>query len=163
MWPAAAGMVLLLVAVETYYVAAVLFLDDSTSQLWAPKTLFWLVLAVLAGAAFGTAGGWSTERSGLRRALGAALPTAVLLAEAGLLATRPDNGDAAYRTDSLQTAAIEVVLAVLCLLVATRRHPPKGAGPHDEPAPGSDSARRLPPRRVQPVTARRRHRPWPGP
>jgi hypothetical protein len=60
------------------------------------------------------------ERAGLRRALGAALPTAVLLAEAGLLATRPDNGDAAYRTDSLQTAAIEVALAALCLLIAAR-------------------------------------------
>ncbi len=119
-WPAAAAVVLLLVAVETYYVAAVLFLDNSTSQLWAPATLFWLVLAVVAGATFGTAGGWSRERAGLRRALGAALPTAVLLAEAGLLATRPDNGDAAYRTDSLQTAAIEVALAVLCLLVAAR-------------------------------------------
>lgn len=119
-WPAATAVVLLLVAVETYYVAAVLFLDNSTSQLWAPTTLFWLVLAVVAGAVFGTAGGWSTEGAGLRRALGAALPTAVLLAEAGLLATRPDNGDAAYRTDSLQTAAIEVALAVLCLLVAAR-------------------------------------------
>jgi hypothetical protein len=119
-WPAATAVVLLLVAVETYYVAAVLFLDNSTSQLWAPTTLFWLVLAVVAGAVFGTAGGWSTERAGLRRALGAALPTAVLLAEAGLLATRPDNGDAAYRSDSLQTAAIEVALAVLCLLVAAR-------------------------------------------
>ncbi len=119
-WPAAAAVVLLLVAVETYYVAAVLFLDNSTSQLWAPTTLFWLGLAVVAGATFGTAGGWSRERAGLRRALGAALPTAVLLAEAGLLATRPDNGDAAYRTDNLQTAAIEAALAVLCLLVAAR-------------------------------------------
>jgi hypothetical protein len=119
-WPAAAAVVLLLVAVETYYVAAVLFLDNSTSQLWAPTTLFWLGLAVVAGATFGTAGGWSREGVGLRRALGAALPTAVLLAEAGLLATRPDNGDAAYRTDNLQTAAIEAALAVLCLLVAAR-------------------------------------------
>jgi hypothetical protein len=75
---------------------------------------------VVAGAVFGTAGGWSRERTGLRRVLGAALPTAVLLAEAGLLATRPDNGDAAYRTDSLQTAAIELVLAGLCLLLAAR-------------------------------------------
>ena len=119
-WPAATAVVLLLVAVETYYIAAVLFLDNSTSQLWALTTLFWLALAVVAGAAFGTAGGWSIEHAGTRRALGAALPTAVLLAEAGLLATRPDNGDAAYRTDSLQTAAIEVALAVVCLLVATR-------------------------------------------
>lgn len=119
-WPAAAAVVLLLVAVETYYVAAVLFLDNSTSQLWGPTTVFWLALAVVAGAAFGTAGGWSTERAGLRRSLGSALPTAVLLAEAALLATRPDNGDAAYRTDSLQTAAIEVALAVLCLLIAAR-------------------------------------------
>lgn len=119
-WPATTAVVLLLVAVETYYVAAVLFLDNSTSQLWAPTTLFWLVLAVVAGATFGTAGGWSTERAGLRRPLGAALPTAVLLADAGLLATRPDNGDAAYRTDSLHTAAIEVALAVLCLLIAAR-------------------------------------------
>ena len=107
-------------AVETYYVAAVLFLDNSASQLWASTTSFWLVLAVVAGATFGTAGGWSIGRAGLRRVLGAALPTAVLLAEAGLLATRPDHGDAAYRTDNLQTAAIEVALAGLCLLIAAR-------------------------------------------
>ena len=119
-WPAATAVVLLLVAVESYYVAAVLFLDNSTYRLWAPTTLFWLVLAVIAGAVFGTAGGWTTERAGLRRTLGAALPSAVLLAEAGLLATRPDNGDPAYRTDSLQTAAIEMALAVLCLLVVAR-------------------------------------------
>lgn len=119
-WPAATAVVLLLVAVETYYAAAVLFLDNSTSQLWAPTSSSWLVLAVVAGVAFGTAGGWSTERAGLPRVVGAALPTAVLLAEAGLLATRPDNGDAAYRTDNLQTAAIEVALAGLCLLLAAR-------------------------------------------
>lgn len=119
-WPAAAAALLLLVAVATYYVAAVLFLDNNMSQLWAPTTFFWLVLAVVAGATFGIAGGWSIERAGLRRVLGAALPIAVLLAEAGLLATRPDNGDAAYRTDNLQTAAIEVALAALCLLIVGR-------------------------------------------
>lgn len=119
-WPVATAAVLLLVAVETYYVAAVLFLDNSVSQLWAPTSLLWLVLAVVAGTVFGTAGAWSTEQAGPRRLLGAALPTAVLLAEASLRATRPDNGDAAYRTDSLQAAAIETALAVLCLIVAAR-------------------------------------------
>ena len=39
---------------------------------------------------------------------------------AGPLGDPPGHGDAAYRTDSLQTAAIEVALAVLCLLVAAR-------------------------------------------
>jgi hypothetical protein len=80
----------------------------------------------------------------------------VLLAEAGLLATRPDNGDAAYRTDNLQTAAIEVALAALCLLLTARDARQRVQALAMSPAPGGDGARRVPPRRVRPVTARRR-------
>jgi len=44
----------------------------------------------------------------------------VLLAEAGVLAYRSANVDAAYRADSLQTAAIQAALGVLSPLIVGR-------------------------------------------
>jgi hypothetical protein len=111
--PAAAGAVLLLVAVESYYLAATLVQDDALSNLWTATTLLWLLFALLAGTVFGTAGAWSRGSNRWLRIVGLALPGAVLLAEAGVLAFRSGNGDAAYRTDSLQTAAIDAALGIL--------------------------------------------------
>lgn len=51
-----AGVVLLLVAVEGYYVAATLVLGDELANLWSPATVVWLAAAVLAGLVFGPAG-----------------------------------------------------------------------------------------------------------
>ena len=60
---AVAGVVLLLVAVEGYYLAAALVLDDELANLWSPATLIWLVAAVLAGLVFGPAGrAWRGDR-----------------------------------------------------------------------------------------------------
>ena len=111
--PAAAGAVLLLVAVESYYLAATLVQDDALSNLWTATTLLWLLFALLAGTVFGTAGAWSRGSNRWLRIVGLALPGAVLLAEAGVLAFRSGNGDAAYRTDNLQTAAIDAALGIL--------------------------------------------------
>ena len=110
--PALAGAVLLLVAVESYYLTATLVQNDALSNLWSPSTLLWLAFGVLAGVIFGTAGGWSGASSTWRRMLGSALPGAVLLAEAAVYVYRSGGGDAAYRTDSLQTAAIEAALGL---------------------------------------------------
>jgi hypothetical protein len=44
----------------------------------------------------------------------------VLLAEAGVLAYRSGNADAAYRADSLQTAAIQAALGILLPLLLGR-------------------------------------------
>lgn len=118
--PAVAGVLLLLVAVESYYLAAILVLNNELSNLWKPSTLAWLFFGVIAGLVFGTAGGWVRAESRWLRALGVALPAAVLLAEAGVLFSRSGSGDAAYRSDSLQTAAIEAALGVLFPLIVGR-------------------------------------------
>jgi hypothetical protein len=52
--------------------------------------------------------------------VGLALPGAVLLAEAGVLVYGSGNGDAAYRADSLRTAAIEAALGILLAFVFGR-------------------------------------------
>ena len=109
---AVAGVALLLIAVESYELTAVAVQHDDWANLWAPATLTWLAAGVLAGAVFGTGGAWSRENDGWRRRLGAARPVAVLLAEAGVDVYRSGQGDAAYRTDSLWTAAITAVLGI---------------------------------------------------
>jgi hypothetical protein len=48
------------------------------------------------------------------------VPGAVLFAEAGGLIYRSGSGDAAYRTDSLQTAAIDTALGLVLILIAGR-------------------------------------------
>ncbi len=52
------------------------------------------------------------------------MPGAVLLAEAPTLGDRSDNPGRGpdYRTDSLQTAAIEVILGIGLILVVARTH-----------------------------------------
>jgi hypothetical protein len=118
--PAIAGAALLLVAVESYYLTAALTQHDDISALWALSTLTWLLFGVLAGAVFGTGGAWSRGENRWLRVVGLALPGAVLLAEAGVLAYRNGSVDPAYRLDSLQAAAVDAVLAVLASLVTGR-------------------------------------------
>jgi hypothetical protein len=119
-WPALAGVLLLLVAVESYFLAAMLALHDAPQTLWAASTLLWLVFGVIAGVVFGGGGGWSRGPGRWRPAAGAALPGAVLLAEAALLIRRAMQAHGAYRAESLQTAAIEAALAVLVSLATGR-------------------------------------------
>jgi hypothetical protein len=118
--PAVAGAVLLLVAVESYYLTATLVQNDDLSNLWTATTLLWLLFGMLAGTVFSTAGAWSRGSNRWMRILGLALPGAVLLAEAGVLAHRSGNVDAAYRADNLQTAAIEAALGILLALLLGR-------------------------------------------
>ena len=118
--PAVAGALLLVVAVESYYLAAALVQHDNLSNMWAVPTLRWLAFGVLAGVVFGTAGRLARAGNRWLGALGVALPGAVLLAEAAVLARRAGTGDAAYRVDSLSTAAIQLALAVAVVLLAGR-------------------------------------------
>jgi hypothetical protein len=118
--PAVAGVVLLLVAVESYWLTAALVLNDDLSNLWTATTLLWLLFGVLAGTVFGTAGAWSRGTNRWLRTLGLALPGAVLLAEAGVLALRSGRAGAAHRAGSLQTAAIEAALGILLVLLLGR-------------------------------------------
>ncbi|BCJ38822.1 hypothetical protein Athai_63250 [Actinocatenispora thailandica] len=78
-----AGIVLLLVAVEGYYVAATLVLGDDLANLWSPATVVWLAAAVLAGLVFGPAGAaWRADRW-WPATVAVALLGAVFVAEAG--------------------------------------------------------------------------------
>jgi hypothetical protein len=70
---AVAGVVLLPVAVETYYLAATLVQNDDLSNLWTSSTLLWLSFGVLAGAVFGTAGAGSRGQNRWLRIVGLAL------------------------------------------------------------------------------------------
>ncbi|MCM4080140.1 DUF6518 family protein [Paractinoplanes hotanensis] len=121
---ALAGIVLLVVAVEAYYLAAVVLLNDNAQILWSPTARMWLFLGVLAGALFGAAGGLSRDARPWLRVVAIAMPGAVLLAEAAMLVNRSDNpgGGPHYRTDSLQTAAIEAVLGVTLILLIAPTH-----------------------------------------
>lgn len=118
--PAVGGVLLLLVAVESYYLTATLVQNDDLANLWVPSTLLWLLFAVIAGTVFGTAGAWSRGSKPWLRMVGLALPGAVLLAEAAVIARRGVNGEAIYKTLSLQTAAIEVTLGILLVLLLGR-------------------------------------------
>jgi hypothetical protein len=109
--------VLLVVAVPSYYVAAALIQHDGLAAIWAPSSLLWMFFGVLAGAVFGTGGAWA-RRPGWHRTVGAALPAAVLLAEAALQARR--IGDPNYGDDPAWLAAIRVVLAVLLIGLTVR-------------------------------------------
>ncbi len=121
---ALAGIVLLVVAVEAYYLAAVVLLNDNAQNLWSLTATMWLFLGVLAGALFGAAGGLSRDARPWLRVVAVAMPGAVLLAEAAMLVNRSDNpsGGPHYRTDSLQTAAIEAILGVTLILLIAQTH-----------------------------------------
>jgi uncharacterized protein DUF6518 len=125
MWRAAtAGVVLLIVAVETYYLSATLVQHDSLSNLSSATTQVWLVFAVVAGALFAVAGAWARSADGRRRVVGIAMSGSVLFAEALVLLRRASGRSGANRLDDLQTAAIEAVLGIGLIVLLARR--PRG-------------------------------------
>ncbi len=105
---AAAGAVLLVVAVPVYHVSAWLIRDDDLSVVPAPASLLWMVFGLLAGAVSGTAGSWA-RASGWRRLVGIASPGAVLAGEAP-----------AQRAENVSTAFLELALGVLVILLVGR-------------------------------------------
>lgn len=112
--PALAGVLLLLIAVEGYYLAATLVLDDALANLWSPATVVWLVAGVLAGLVFGPAGAlWRSTRR-WPATIGLALLGAVFVAE----------GIGRFRTFGWPTALILVAigLAVTATLGRSTRH-----------------------------------------
>jgi uncharacterized protein DUF6518 len=105
MGPAVAGAVIMLVvAVPSYYVAAALIQDDDWSNVWATTSVLWMWLGVVAGVVFG-AGGVLARTPGRLRVPALGLPAAVLLAEVVL---RPDG--VAY---TLVLIALAVLITVL--------------------------------------------------
>ncbi|MFC0004715.1 DUF6518 family protein [Micromonospora siamensis] len=119
---ALAGIVLLVVAVQVYHLTAAVVLNDDVQMLWSSTGIMWSAFGVLAGALFGAAGGLTHDRRPWLRPIAVAMPGAVLLAEAAMLVDRSDNpgGGPNYRTDSLQTAAIEAILGVALILLVAR-------------------------------------------
>ncbi|WP_412738010.1 DUF6518 family protein [Krasilnikovia sp. MM14-A1259] len=113
---AAAGAILLIVAVQAYYASATVLLHDSPAVMWAPSTLLWMVFGLLAGATFGAAGPLSARPGARWRGIAAAMPGAVLLAEALLLW----HTGRAQRPDAPVTAAIEAALGITLVVLTTR-------------------------------------------
>jgi Family of unknown function (DUF6518) len=111
--PAVAGAVLLIVAVESYYVAAAIVQHDNLANAWSSAAAIWVALGVVAGAVFGIAGAWSRSAHRPRRLLGFAAVAAVFVGEALLQLGRSTNADeATNHRDLLLTASIEVALAL---------------------------------------------------
>lgn len=126
-WKAAvAGVVLLLVAVESYYLSAVIIQHDSTSTLWSTSTQVWLVLAVVVGALFGAAGASAHSSRRWIRAGAAALAGLAFLVEA-VYTVRGSSSPLGFSDHVHQTAMIEAGLAVavpLVILTLRRRRRP---------------------------------------
>ena len=110
---AVAGLVLLAVAVESYYLAGVVFRHDSTATLSDRVAVLWLALAVVVGPFFGLAGGAVRSTRRTVRFVAAGCAGLIFLLEAGALLRRSDLGGGSNH----QTAVIEIVLAILVPLV----------------------------------------------
>jgi hypothetical protein len=121
-WPAAAGTLTLLLAVEGYYATAVLALGDDAATMTNRAAVTWLAAAVVAGLVFGTAGSWARSAHPWRGPLGSAVAVGVLLAEAWLdLARLAGAGDDPARSqDLVQTALVLLVLATVTAVLAGR-------------------------------------------
>lgn len=104
--------VLLVVAVPSYYLAAVWIQHDDWASIWAPTSFLWMCFGVLAGVVFGGAGVWA-RTDGWRRTVGVALPGAVLFAEALVWVRSPD-----------EAAALDALLGVVVLALLTRHARP---------------------------------------
>lgn len=110
---AIAATVMLVVAVESYYVTAALAQGDSWTNLTSPTAVLWLLFGAVAGVVFGIAGSWRHSDRPWRQVVGAAVPVSVVLAEAALNLRNGAN---------TATGLIELALA-LALLGALARRP----------------------------------------
>lgn len=109
---AVAAVIMLVVAVPSYYAAAALIQNDDWAYMWAPYSWFWMALGVVAGVVFGI-GGVLARTPGRLRTVMLALPGAVLLAE--LIIELRRLGDPNY--DTADIVGYSVLLAVLAVVV----------------------------------------------
>lgn len=116
----AAAVVMLVVAVPSYYLAAALIQNDDLANMYNQVALLWMGCAVLAGVVFGGAG-IAARTPGRWRAAARAMPAAVMFAEAALISRR--IGDEGRGIDPLWSVLIDVALGVLLtvLVAATWR------------------------------------------
>ncbi len=111
---AAAGVLMLGVAVEAYYVAGVVWLGDDPSIVTSPVAHYWLVLAVV-GSALGAAGSWAAGRPAGLAILGTAAGASLLLGDALQL------WQTSYAGADLDEARILAILGALVLAASVRR------------------------------------------
>jgi hypothetical protein len=123
-WPAVAGTLTLLLAVETYYLAYVLLRDRDPVVLVDDHAVGWLVVGVGAGVVFGTAGAWARSGHPWRGPVGTATAAGLLLTgawvELSRFAEAPVGVEVAYRHDSVQAALVLLVLAGVTGVLAAR-------------------------------------------
>jgi hypothetical protein len=112
----AAAVVLLVVAVPSYYVAAALIQHDNWSIVYSSVALLWMALGVVAGVVFG-AGGVVARTPGRLRTPALALPVAVLFAEAVIEVRRA--GDPSYGVAGPLSSAAVLIAAGLLVAVLT--------------------------------------------
>ncbi|MGC4896801.1 DUF6518 family protein [Micromonospora sp. DT31] len=112
---AVAAVVLLVVAVPSYYLAATLLQGDDLAVIWSPASLLWMAFGVVAGVVFGVAGTWA-RTAGWRRVVGTALPAAVFVEEALRFALKSRSG----YPDVWWNVAIDLALAALLVVLVAR-------------------------------------------
>ncbi|MET8158130.1 DUF6518 family protein [Sphaerisporangium sp. NPDC005289] len=100
-----AAVVLLVLAVETYYAAAVVFRHDDAASLYNQVAWMWIGFGVVAGVVFGVAGVWYRGPDRWRADIGLAALGGVFVAEAAK--------DARAGTFGLPTVLILTVIALL--------------------------------------------------
>ncbi len=79
---AVAGVVMLVVAVEAYYLAGIHWLGNDRSVLTSASTQTWLQLSVLVGSALGAAGVWAVRGTWLTASFATAACVAMFLGDA---------------------------------------------------------------------------------
>ena len=113
---AVAGLLLLPIAVESYYLAAVIFRHDSSATLWDDVAMLWLALAIVVGPLFGLAGAAvHSKRRGVRLAATFCAGAIFVLEALVRFGRSPGDGGSNHTG---QTALIEIVLAVVVPVVA---------------------------------------------
>ena len=112
---AATGVLMLVVAVEAYYLAGIHWLGDDRSVLTSAPTQTWLQLAVLVGSTLGAAGVWAVRGSWVTASFATAACAAMFLGDAlQVWAYRPPGAWPGIEH-------VLVVLGLLTLLAAVRR------------------------------------------
>jgi hypothetical protein len=115
------AVIVLVVAVEAYYLADVLVRDANRSNLTSSTAAVWLMAGVVAGLVFGVAGSWAAETSGCRAVLGRAALPAVFGAEAVHNQIRVVSEPADGRPEDLGQFAVLLALFSITALIATTR------------------------------------------
>ncbi|MCZ4500395.1 MAG: hypothetical protein JWQ74_2950 [Marmoricola sp.] len=118
---AAAGVVMLLVAVESYYLYAALTDLGGVHTAFSTTAQMWMVFGVVAGVVFGIAGSWTSGSVWWQRVVGAAAGASVLLGESVHTFANLGRERSVFASDLAEIAVVMVVLGVVVLVASSRR------------------------------------------